>query len=272
MNGQSLKGMLAGTFAFVLRTLPTHKLRKKYAKFFGPFFVGAVAKTAYGFWMVCNWYDNVNRAVFEGSFGAVEDFILRLPANATFIDIGANQGGTALLAAKTMRLQESRGGGRGRVLAYEPNPVAGKSLRQNIALNDYENIAVFEMGVSPERKRLNLDVSDVENSGAAHISEVGSPVEMGPISMRDVKLDGGGRSPIFVKIDTEGYEMEVLRGIEELLASKQVEGLVIEIDEANLGRYGSSAQEVYDFLASSGFAPLYGPSSGHYDEVFVASF
>ena len=46
--------------AFILKNIKTHKNRKRFAKFFGPFFDGTVAKTAYGFPMIARWYDNTS--------------------------------------------------------------------------------------------------------------------------------------------------------------------------------------------------------------------
>ena len=159
MARKLIRDLFVPLLASVLRTLPTHRLRKKFAKRFGPYFFGSVAKTAYGFKMVCNWYDNANRRVFEGSFGVVEDFIFELPPNALFIDIGANQGGTSIMASRALAK------GAGQVIAYEPNPIAISFMNENVLLNGCENVHVFEQGVAPLRKELRIDNSDLENSG-----------------------------------------------------------------------------------------------------------
>lgn len=263
MARELIRSHLAPFFAFVLRTLPTHRLRKRFAKHVGPYFFGSVAKTAYGLKMVCNWYDNANRIIFEGRFGVVEDFIFELPPHALFIDIGANQGGTSIMASRVL----AEGGGQ--VMAYEPNPVALGLMKENIVLNGCENVHVFEQGVAPFRKELRIDNSDRENSGSAHVSDDGVVVVMGPICLRDVQSVLGD-SPVFVKIDTEGYEMEVLTGISELLSENIIQKLVVEIDRENLENFGSSPEMVYAYLSNFGFSPKRGLSVGHYDEVFSA--
>lgn len=60
--------------------------------------------------MIARWHDNVNRISFEGSYGIVAEFIQTLPENSLFIDVGANQGCTSILAAKTLA---GGGGGHG---------------------------------------------------------------------------------------------------------------------------------------------------------------
>jgi hypothetical protein len=99
---------LAPFAAFILRNIPTHRHRKRFAKIVGPFFDGTVAKTAYGFPMIARWHDNMNRISFEGSYGIVAEFIQAMPENSLFIDVGANQGCTSILAGKALA-----GGGRG---------------------------------------------------------------------------------------------------------------------------------------------------------------
>jgi len=215
--------------------------------------------------MVCNWYDNANRRIFEGSFGVVGDFIFELPSNALFIDIGANQGGTSIMASRVL----ARGGGGGQVMAYEPNPVAISFMKENVVLNGCENVHIFEQGVAPLRKELRIDNSDRENSGSAHVSDDGVVVIVGPICVRDVQSVLGD-SPVFVKIDTEGYEMEALTGISELLSTGIIQKLVVEIDRENLEKFGSSPEMVYAYLSNFGFSPKRGLSVGHYDEVFSA--
>jgi FkbM family methyltransferase len=235
-----------------------------FAKAFGPYFSGTIARTAYGFPLVCNWYDNANRKAFEGSYGVVERFILSLPANSLFIDIGSNQGGTCILAAQVLR----HGGGR--VMAYEPNPRAFEMLRRNLEINACQNVLTYCQGVGQEHQKLKLNISDSENSGSAHIAKQGIDVIVGPISLRDIQ-DHVNDSPIFVKIDTEGYEMEALKGISDLLSANLVRQVVIEIDDFNLRRFGSSAGMIYRYMEQFGFMPLQGLSSGHYDEVFHRS-
>jgi len=97
-----IRQLLVFFAAYILRNIPTHRIRKRFAKFVGPYFSGTIAKTAYGFQMIVHWYDNMNWIGFEGSYGIVAEFIQNLPDNILFIDIGANQGCTSILASKVL--------------------------------------------------------------------------------------------------------------------------------------------------------------------------
>ena len=87
-------------------------------------------------------------------FGVWEPSITRFVNNRLrpgdlFVDIGANVGYYALLAAK-------RVGPSGAVVAIEASPSIACRLRENIALNGFTNIEVVEAAVSERRKTLPL--------------------------------------------------------------------------------------------------------------------
>ena len=61
--------------------------------------------------------------------------------------------------------------------------------------------------------------------------------------------------PTLIKIDVEGYEVQVLQGIRSLLSWPEVL-LVTEVGEAMLKRAGHSSDELHAVLASHGFRPF----------------
>ena len=62
----------------------------------------------------------------------------------------------------------------------------------------------------------------------------------------------GLRKVNFIKIDVEGYEMNVLKGSVEIL-QKYHPILLMEIDNIWLARYGSSYDEILSFLSPLGY-------------------
>ena len=259
-----LKQFLAPFAAYILRSIKTHKNRKRFAKILGKFFEGTKAKTAYGFTMISKWHDNMNRISFEGSYGIVADFIADIPGNSIFIDIGANQGCTSILASRVLENRQNDGV----VIAFEPSPSSYKLMLRNINLNQCNNIFTFNRAVSSKKTKLYLDETDTNNSGASHISEKGNLIFAAPIKVKDVKSISKYNN-IYLKIDTEGYEMHVLKGLNELFEQNFIRKIVIEIDDINLNKYGNNPKEIYDFLDMFGFRPIIGLNKGHYDEVFI---
>ncbi|MDP3043079.1 MAG: FkbM family methyltransferase [bacterium] len=58
---------------------------------------------------------------------------------------------------------------------------------------------------------------------------------------------------LLVKIDTQGYEINVLKGMEKLIASKKIACIIIELVVIEKYEGGASAPEIIDFLTARGF-------------------
>jgi FkbM family methyltransferase len=141
-------------------------------------------------------------------------------------------------------------------------------MRKNIALNNCTNIHTFQQAVAATKADLFLDETDWGNSGAAHVSDTGSPIIAAPVTVSDIRAVGP-YDDIYVKIDIEGYEMSVLQGLRELFAAGLIRKLIIEIDDVNLNKFGTDSRQIYEFLDQHGFKSVIGLTQGHYGEVFV---
>jgi hypothetical protein len=74
-----------------------------------------------------------------------------------------------------------------------------------------------------------------------------------------------------VKIDTEGFELFTLRGLEPLLQQRQIRQLVVEISPIFLQHHQQTPADIYDLLASHGYRPTVGPlAERQWDELFVS--
>jgi hypothetical protein len=73
-----------------------------------------------------------------------------------------------------------------------------------------------------------------------------------PAVVLDEALDGVERIA-FMKIDVEGFELEVLRGARRLLADGVIDCLSFEISKIPLEASGHDARAVFDLLASQGY-------------------
>jgi FkbM family methyltransferase len=127
------------------------------------------------------------------------------------LDIGGNIGSFALPMAKAHPEIE--------VHAYEPNPAAIERFKKNIAINRLKNIKLKELAVGRQTGECEFWAFENKDVG---LSSFRSPLEKGSrkIKVGMVRLDDVGldeKQVCMIKIDTEGYEYEVLEGARALL-------------------------------------------------------
>jgi FkbM family methyltransferase len=151
------------------------------------------------------------------------------------IDIGAYVGDHTIYYSKKV-------GSRGKVLAFEPNPEAFECLKHN--MKAYENTECYNLAIGEKVGKIAIDNSCV-NKGMAHIKE-GNDIDVITLDLVSVsKLN-------LIKIDCEGFEIEVLKGAKKTIEYfKPV--LLIEINDATLNRYGKDRKEIFDILNSYGY-------------------
>ena len=170
-----------------------------------------------------------------------------LKAGDTYIDIGANLGIHTLAASRAV-------GKRGLVIAVEPNPEAFSQLTAHLIINQITNVRSFNVGLSDRSAELELKGSS-DHSGTFTFREVQHSAHSVKVSVvpGDQLIDKSIlRQRVLVKVDTEGFEHHVIRGLKELLSYTDI-GLVIEVTDQWLRETGSSAKDLYAELRKCGF-------------------
>jgi len=170
--------------------------------------------------------------------GLVQRFIESLlrPGDV-FVDVGANVGFYTVLAAL-------RGA---KVIAVEAVPHTVVILKANVKLNNLENVVnVVDKCASDARRRIRIYIPKSGHFGLASVDssrfEESNVIEVECIPLAEV-LDDFEHIKA-VKIDVEGSELMVLRGIEDLLTN--IDFLIVE----------TSDPSVVSFLKSRGFRVL----------------
>ena len=80
-----------------------------------------------------------------------------------------------------------------------------------------------------------------------------------------------GRRVTLVKIDVEGAEVQVLRGLREFLARERHPKVVVEITPRFLAEFGTSRDELYALMCDIGYAPRLNHRCDQFDELFTLS-
>lgn len=147
------------------------------------------------------------------------------------IDVGANQG------RYTARLSQLTGPS-GRVLAFEPVPETFQILASIISRLPFSNVTAVNAAVSDSTGEVRITVptdgGGVQNYYRSHITK-----QSEGLRAFSVTLDSfiSSQNPIkLVKIDAEGHEFEVVRGMQSLLETFSPV-LIIEENSAALRPY-----------------------------------
>lgn len=142
------------------------------------------------------------------------------------LDVGANVG------YYTLRMSDLVGP-RGRVFAFEPISSTAEILISNCKYAKHGNITVFQAAVADEPAIHEFAVESSESGlpdyFTAHKASAGS----GNFSVFSTTIDSLAlpRRVALVKVDTEGAEASVLRGMEKLIA-RDHPILIVECDES----------------------------------------
>ena len=148
------------------------------------------------------------------------------------IDVGANIGYYALMEAR--KVDE--------VVAFEPVPANFETLEMNADLNNYSNIHLLNKAVGDREGTIGFTLSKASNWHRVSTSE--GDIDVSMITLDSVMLD----EIDFLRMDVEGYELNVLKGAEGILKDSKP-GMFIEVHNQILNDYGYTAKEFYEFLA-----------------------
>jgi FkbM family methyltransferase len=166
---------------------------------------------------------------------------------STIVDVGANIGFYTIESSLSV-------GPTGRVISIEAAPSHARSIRENVRLNDFENIKVIETAVGDTTGEAVLTLPSGDNLGAYTLGRVIGEQAHNVVVRRidDILEEQGTACVDFIKMDIEGSELRALRGAENTLKSNRPT-ILLELNSAALQKCGSSVGEVKEFLERHGY-------------------
>lgn len=172
-------------------------------------------------------------------------------AGDTVIDVGANIGYYTILASQCVK--ES-----GRVFSFEPVSKIYKRLLFNTL--GHKNITTIKSACGKEKCLTKISVYNDSVSAGSSISAPDNSVtesleEIEVLRLDDYMRQKGIKKVDVVKIDVEGYEMNVLRGMEGIIRANLALNIFIEINKELLSAAGTSTEEIFSYLQSLGLKP-----------------
>jgi len=144
-----------------------------------------------------------------------------------FVDIGANIGKYTVKVARQM-------GNKGRVVAIEPDPETFRILKRNITLNKLQDTIAFNVACWNEDQELTLNISpSLETTGNFSVKRipkcVSSAIKVRGLKIDDILRDLDICEVDFMKIDSEGVEVESLEGATETINKSKSLRILVEI-------------------------------------------
>lgn len=181
----------------------------------------------------------------------IQKFYSLLPKDDFFvaIDLGAQTGSFSLLAKYFPH---------SKWYAFEPIQEAADALKENLHLNDIHNVSVHQLAVSNFSGQATLKMPAMNAWG---LSTIGSNVQrfttatertIECIDLDSFVYDHDIKKIHFMKIDTEGSELYILRGaVKMILRDHPV--ILMEYNETNMKQCGVLRQDIDNFLQEMGY-------------------
>jgi len=167
----------------------------------------------------------------------------------TIVDVGANVGMLSLAFARSV-------GALGKVYAFEAEPDFQDLLAKSFALNGVPWVELRRQAAGRKAGIATFHVSPI----AGHSSLYDLPDDEAPtakqITVDVVPLDealADVPTVDLVKIDVEGAELDVLAGMEKLIARNPGLAIVAEFGPSHLARVGQTPQQWFDAFEAHGF-------------------
>jgi FkbM family methyltransferase len=186
----------------------------------------------------------------------------------TVLDVGASRGQFALHARR--RFPQAR------IVCFEPLPTSQTSIRA--VLGDQVEIVAAAVGAEPGAASMHVSASDDSSSllpiGARQRAEFpgteeASRLDVPVVTLADT-LAAPTAEPILLKIDVQGFELDVLRGAGD--AIQRIQTVFVECSFVELYEGQALADEVVTYLSGHGFrlAGVHGLATGRGGEALQA--
>ncbi|MFC1680201.1 FkbM family methyltransferase [Pseudomonadota bacterium] len=146
------------------------------------------------------------------------------------LECGGHHGCTAIVLSNWVS-------SAGKVVTFEPFPKNCDIIEKNIKQNGLRNMTLERKAVGAVR-----GVVSINNASNSSVTLSGAGVQVEMTCLDDYEH----LNPTFLKIDVEGFEMQVLQGAEKILSTHPK--LAIEIHTEQLSKYGASVQDLFRLI------------------------
>jgi FkbM family methyltransferase len=235
-----------------------------------------VTKTKWGVPIEVRKNDSVGHTVYF--FGDYERKLLNairreLKSGDVALDIGANIGVVSLYCATLV-------GQTGRVFAIEPLQQNHELLQRNLQRAGFDNVIQAELcALGAEEKSVTIQFNEyTDNWGnTSLLNQSGASRQEVSMLRLDTLWEKWGRPQItFVKLDVEGFEIEVLKGATRLLRQSPPKVWIVEFNLDYLSRQDNGVANLWNYFINHAYTPYHmktrtrmaQPPTAHCDVLF----
>lgn len=188
-----------------------------------------------------------------------EKFYLSLSLRGKVVyDVGSNEGIFSLYAAREV----AEGG---QLVAFEPHPLAFRRTVRNLELNRFPcRTLAFNIALGKEHGRATMACPSGESARSTLNQTIAEKYRSDgekcasfevQIERMDDLVGQGLRGPDFIKIDTEGHELDVLIGAEQTLRRYSPE-IFLELHGTTTQDWIAKRRGLHEFLEACGYRIL----------------
>ncbi|MCL5875967.1 MAG: FkbM family methyltransferase [Candidatus Dependentiae bacterium] len=142
--------------------------------------------------------------------------------------------------------------------AFEPIQEAVTALQDNLKLNNINNVTALQTAVSDFSGTITLKMPAMNAWGLSTIGA--NPLRFDTVSEREVPCididsfvrDNNIKKVDFIKIDTEGAELYILRGAKEMIFRDRPV-ILMEYNKTNMQQCNVTKEEIHHFLIEMGY-------------------
>lgn len=170
-----------------------------------------------------------------------------------FFDIGANIGSISLGLANALKDQVH-------IHAFEPQAILARHISISATLNGFQNLFAYQTLVGEAEGEADLFVPD-DLSRASLIPEWNPSQTLKPVRCRMINIGrqiqvGALPLPDVIKVDVEGAEIQVFKGMEHVIRTRNPV-LVFEVIESGSNQFGMTRSQLFEYLGSLGDYEFY---------------
>jgi FkbM family methyltransferase len=181
-----------------------------------------------------------------------------LSTGDTFIDVGANFGTFSLLASRLV-------GSSGQVFAIEPQPRLAGMVGQSFTMSSADNCVVMPVACGSKRKTMQLLIPHDDSGRAGFFSGFSGQTRHRRLDVNVMPLDDllpsiEHSERVFLKIDVEGSEFDVIEGARRMIAARRP-AMMIELNPWSAQSAGRRPGDLIELLMTLGYSSFATPQS-----------